>query len=149
MSLYKKLKDKMTDLRKAGKNELEKTVLSVVIGETDTLSARTNKEVTNDQIEKIIDKIIESNKEIIKLSSNEELKQKHQKEIDFLDTLKDNTRSLTVHEITELCIKILSDIKASRNDGEATGKAIKFLKLHGFKFSSTDVVKAISSLRKE
>lgn len=146
--LYESLRVKLTELRKANK-PLEKSVLSVVIGDADTLGAKNNTTPTDDQVEKIIRKVIESNQETITAlgCKNDEMRLTLTKENEYLSTLLPKT--LSVEEISNYLEPVFNEIKIAKADGAATGIASKYLKGLNIKALGGEVAKAVQKIRSQ
>ena len=97
---------------------------------------------------KVIKKMILSNNEVIKyLDSNDSRLSDLLWENAYLEEIM--PRSLNIEEIKELVIEVMGDIKIAKNDGQATGIAVKFIKSKtGTPFAGEDVVEVIKEIRK-
>lgn len=124
--LIQKIKDQLLDARKS-RNELVKNVLSVVLGDIQSQESRPGqKELTDQQIEKIIQKLIKANMETmeasIKLGSDcEKLNSENKILKDLLP------RACTREEIVAFLNDHKEIIKSASSDGQATGVTIKLL----------------------
>jgi uncharacterized protein YqeY len=145
------LRSKLTESRKLGK-KLELSMLSLVLGEVDTIEGR-GKKVSNEEVEKIIRKIIVSNTETMNLMREKggitgsfDLPAENA----FLNTLLPKT--LTKEEIKHLLTNKMETnkmemIKSAKSDGQATGIAMKILKEGNHKVLGEDVAGAVKEMR--
>jgi uncharacterized protein YqeY len=145
MDLQAKLQDAMKS-----KDDLARDLLRVIMGEASTRRARTGKEPADDDIHKIIRAMIASNNE-----TRHELEKRGQTAHDAYDRLaRENTyletllpRTLDQAAIAKELEAIAAELKAARNDGQATGLAVKHLKQKGLAVQGEDVAAAVKRLR--
>jgi hypothetical protein len=143
------LKQRLVECRKAGRT-VEMGVLQVVLGDASMIEARTGKKASDEEIEKLIRKTMLGNQETLSL-----LQQKGQTSGDnvtkwtaenvFLQTLLPQT--LTVDEIVAQLAEVADAVKAAKNDGQATGTAMKHLKSKNLRVLGEDVALAVRKLR--
>jgi uncharacterized protein YqeY len=143
------LQAKLQEAIKA-RNDLAKEVLRVVLGEVSTLQARTGKEAGDAEIHGIMRKLMTSNNE-----TRKELEQRGQtahqayerlgRENAYLETLLPKT--LDQAAIQKELQGIAAELKAAKNDGQATGLAMKHLKQKGLSVQGEDVAAAVKQLR--
>jgi uncharacterized protein YqeY len=143
------LRTKLQDAIKAG-DDLARDMLRVIMGETSTRKARTGKEPGDDEVFAIIRSMIAHNKE-----TRHELEQRGQtgheayerlgRENTYLETLLPRTldRDAILRELAPLA----AELKAAKNDGQATGLAMKHLKQKGAAVLGEDVAAAVKQLR--
>src|SRR5262249_34692815 len=127
------LQAKLQEAMKA-RNELAKNVLRVVMGEVSTRKARTGKEPADTEVHAIIRSIISNNNE-----TRKELEQRGQtsheayprlgQENGYLETLLPKT--LDQAAIQKELQPIAAELRSAKNDGQATGLAMKHLKQKG------------------
>lgn len=149
MSMLETLKQRLVECRKAGRT-VEMGVLQVVLGDASMIEARTGKKASDEEIEKLIRKTMLGNQETLSL-----LQQKGQTSGDnvtkwtaenvFLQTLLPQT--LTVDEIVAQLAEVADAVKAAKNDGQATGTAMKHLKSKNLRVLGEDVALAVRKLR--
>lgn len=137
--LYDILKNKLTEVRRANLT-VEKNVLSVVLGDCDTYKAR-HGSITDEQVEKIIRKLIENNQDSLTKRADCALEQENA----FLKTIL--PKSLSKEEIRVSLNEIIDSIKEAKSTGMATGIAMKFLKSKDLKASGTDVSSLVEEIR--
>ena len=149
MKLVQKIEEKLLEARKS-KNELAKNILSVALGDIQTQEARAGqKEMVDQQAEKIVQKIIKSNNETMEAAAKSGLQEVLKKlgtENEILIALlpKDCNRE----ELAVFLNGHRVDIKAAKSDGQATGVAMKLLSsLEGSKDGKVvaDIVKEMRS----
>jgi uncharacterized protein YqeY len=149
MSLHQTLKGKLLECRKAGK-ALELTILQVVLGDASTLEARSGRPPSDDEVEKLIRKTMLGNQETLGLleKQGQAGSANHVKltaENAYLATLLPQT--LSADEIRAALAEVLDGIKSARNEGQATGVAMKHLKGRGLKVLGEDVATAVRQIR--
>jgi uncharacterized protein YqeY len=145
MSLIDTLRTKLTEARRS-KAEVQRSVLTVVLGEVSTFEARSGKPPGDEEVEKMIRKVILGNTETLGLlekrgESNPTLRQENA----FLESLLPKT--LTVAEVKEHLAEVLPAIRSAKNDGQATGAAMKHLKGKDLKVLGETVAAAVKELR--
>jgi uncharacterized protein YqeY len=140
------LKEKLTEARKAG-NKTQMSLLQVILGEVSTQQARSGKGLTDEQVEGVIRGLVTKNDESLALIAGKGMAQEPQlrEENVFLNSLLPTV--LTVDEIKTALADLTEQIKSAKNDGMATGLAMKFLKPKGLKVLGDDVKKAVEQLR--
>ncbi len=145
MSLAKEVKKSMFAAMKAKKN-LEKEVLRTVMGEVTMAAARAEvDEISDEEVQTILRKLIKSNREAIEAQSDAERKQELESEIAVVE--KFLPRSLGVDEIKEALAPVIEELKAAPNQGPAMGIAMKTLKAAGHSAEAKDVAQAVGALR--
>lgn len=148
MSLMETLRQKLTESRKAGR-PVELSVLQVVLGEATMVEARSGKPPTDEEVEKIVRKTIVGNQETMALMEQKGLvNDAHARlaaENAFLQTLMPQT--LSVADIVAALADVADGVRAAKNDGQATGVAMKHLKGKGLKVLGDDVSAAVRQLR--
>lgn len=132
------------DLKSAmiAKDEIRKSILRVLIGEVDTFEAR-GKSASQDVVNNIINKLISSNEEIIKVKPSDILV----KENDILKAYL--PKYLTEDEIEKFFVdqNETATIKNAENDGKAMGLAMKIVKSHNLSVLSEEVKKFVNKVR--
>ncbi len=149
MSMLETLRAKLTEARKAGHAQ-EMGTLQVILGDASTIEARSGKKASDEEIEKIIRKLVVGNTETIEL-----LKQKSMGELpDVARRTAENVfltsllpRTMSVDEIKTALAEVVEAIKAAKNDGQATGVAMKHIKSKNLKVQGEDVSAAVRILR--
>lgn len=146
MSLESRIKSQLTSAMKERK-EVEKNVLRVVLGDTSTLASRSGKALTDDEVAKVIRKVVQSNEETMGYMKPEmdNFKKLHQENVILKDLL---PKTLTQEEIQAELNNMLEEIKVSKNDGQATGICMKYLKTKGVNVLGDDVKAVVANIRK-
>jgi len=132
------------------KYDLARDLLRVIMGEVSVRKARTGKDPADDEIHKIIRAMIASNTE-----TRQELEKRGQtthqsyerlaRENAYLDTLLPKT--LEQAAIARELEAIGGDLKSAKNDGQATGMAVKHLKQKGLAVQGEDVAAVVKQMR--
>lgn len=122
------------------KNEVKKNILRVVLGEVSTLESRSEEKLTEEQISKVIRKIIQANEETLRYGASEKLESENK----ILNSLLPKT--LCVSEIRQELVGI-PEIKEAKSEGQAVGIAIKYLKGKQLTVLGEDVKSVVLELR--
>jgi uncharacterized protein YqeY len=143
------LQAKLHEAMKA-RNDLARNLLRVIMGEVSTRKARTGKEPVDAEVHAIIRSIIANNNE-----TRKELEQRGQttheayarlaQENGYLETLLPKT--LDPAAIQKELLGIAAELKGAKNDGQATGLAMKHLKQKGLAVLGEDVAVAVKQVR--
>jgi uncharacterized protein YqeY len=149
MSLLETLRGKLTECRKAGK-PVEMGVLQVVLGDASMVEARTGKKASDEEVEKLICKTMLGNQETLAI-----LEQKGMAGSDnFAKLTAENVylsallpKTLSADEIVTHLADVADAVKGAKNDGQATGVAMKHLKGKQLKVLGDDVARAVKKMR--
>jgi uncharacterized protein YqeY len=143
------LQAKLQEAMKA-KDDLARNLLRVILGEVSTRRARTGKEPGDEEVHAIIRKLIAGNQE-----TRKELEQRGQtaheayerlaRENAYLETLLPKT--LDQAAVRKELEPIAAELRGAKNDGQATGLAMKHLKQKGLAVLGEDVAAAVKQLR--
>lgn len=149
MSLLETLKARLTTCRKAGAT-VEMGVLQVVLGDASMVEARTGKKASDDEVEKLIRKTMLGNQETLGLMQQRSMtaSENYAKlvtENALLQSLLPQT--LSVAEIVGHLAEVGDAVKSAKNDGQATGVAMKHLKGKSLRVLGEDVTQAVKQLR--
>jgi uncharacterized protein YqeY len=142
--LKDEVKRRMIAAMKTG-DTVEKEILRVLRGELDTAQSRQDTELSDEESEKIVRKLVKSNEETLSLSTDGEQKQTLTREISILQSLLPKLPSLD--EIVTQLAAVTDQIRAAGNDGQATGVAMKHLKGAGVATDGKTVAAAVKSIR--
>lgn len=123
MSLVEKLQAKLLEARKSH-DDVAKNVLSVALGDIQTQGARQKGDLTDQQGEKVVQKLIKSNQETMAVA-DETRRAILQREVDILTALL--PQACSREQITAHLSTVVADLKAAKSDGQATGVAMKAL----------------------
>lgn len=150
MSILKNVKEALMQAR-VGKHDVAKSILSVIVGEVETLqfSKGQKGEITDQQIIKIINGAIASNEECMKqakLHDIDTFKFEMENEIlkEFLPKMWDKA---TIEEVLVKNESVLKEITETKNPGQAIGVAVKFLKSQNAPVNGADVAEVVRVLR--
>lgn len=121
------------------KDEITKNILRVVIGEIDTLNGR-GKQVDDEQIHKILRKLVLSNEETI-AAMTKTLVQENNILNEFLPKLLDKK------EILNHLLAFIEQIKLAKNDGLAIGIAMGVFKKINLPVDGKDVSDVVTKIR--
>lgn len=145
MELQAKLQEAMKS-----RNDLARDLLRIILGEVSTRRARTGKEPADAEVHAIIRSMLANNNE-----TRKELEQRGQtthegyerlaRENVYLETLLPKT--LDQAAILKALAPIAADLQGAKNDGQATGLAMKHLKQQGLAVLGEDVSAAVKQLR--
>jgi uncharacterized protein len=149
MTLLETLKEKLTECRRAGKS-VEMGVLQVVLGDASTAEARSGQKPTDEEVEELIRKTLLGNQETLTI-----LEQKGMTSAENYAKLKTESAllqellppSLSVEEIMAVLDDVADAIKAAKNDGQATGIAMKHVKSLKLRAQGDDVSAAVKKIR--
>jgi len=146
VSLRQELRSKLTVAMKT-KDERAKSLLRLVIGEVDTTDARQGRCADEAQdaqrIAGAIKKIMEGNAETIRQIGTLLDPRTHQlmEENAYLKGLLPPT--LSEEELRAVLAEVVENIKSSKNEGQATGVAMKHLKVKGVTNADSGMVIAL------
>ena len=127
------------------KDTQKRDLLKVLLGEFQTASSRSGDELTDDQAQKIVRKMVKSNQEMIELSTRPEAVEQAKAELVLLESLLPKT--LGIDEIVAALEPVKDAVQAAGNDGQATGVAMKHLKSNGAVVEGKDVGQAVKQMR--
>jgi uncharacterized protein YqeY len=149
MSMVETLKQKLTACRRAGQS-VEMGVLQVVLGEASMIEARTGKPASDGDVEKVVRKTMLGNQETLAILQQKGMAAGE----NFAKLTTENTllqsllpQTLSAEEIVASLGEVADSIKAAKNDGQATGAAMKHLKSKGLPVLGDDVARAVKQLR--
>ena len=151
--LIDELRSQMVSALKSG-DEIKKNILRVVLGDFSTIEARNNGNPTKvsqeDSVRKIVKKLIEGNIETLKYCSpSSDAFSKLTTENTILSALLPKTLSKEDirRQINFSSTMILSEVKAAKNDGHATGILIKWFK--GASVNGSDIAEIAKEIRSD
>jgi uncharacterized protein len=145
MSLKETVRGKFEHAKRIGDHEV-KNLLSVILGDISTAEARTGKEASDSDVEKLLRKLVESNTETIaQLTSHHRADAPQiavlEREIGVLKAILPAT--LDADAIGVALEAVRADIMNAKNDGQATGVAMKHLKSLSLSVQGQDVSAAV------
>lgn len=138
MSLLETIRIHVTLALKAGPDqEVKKTILRQVVSESQRLNVS-----SDDDICKIIRKLVEGNDEALRLGGpNSRLVLESEILRNYLP------RTLSVQEVKGSLRAVAEGIKAAKSDGQAIGVAMKHFKVLGSSVNSKDVSSVVTEIR--
>ena len=154
MSLLQTLKEAMVQAR-VRKDDVAKSVLSVVVGEAETLQFAKGQrgEVTDQQVIKVIQNVIKGNQEAIQQAeahhatdSVPRLMMENKILEGYLPQMWERAQ---IENVLHGDNDTLEKVRQAANSGQATGIAMKFLKSQGSPVAGQDVAAVVKALRGE
>jgi uncharacterized protein YqeY len=144
MDLQLKLREAMK-----AKDDMARDLLRVVLGEV-TRRGQTSKDASDDEVFAIIRKVIagntETRKELEKRGrTTEDTYQRLARENAYLESLLPAV--LDRASIRKELEPVAADLKAAKNDGQATGVAMKHLRQKGLAVQGEEVAAAVKEIR--
>ena len=138
------LKKRITQAMK-DRDDVAKNVLRLALGEIQTAEARTSRKMTEEEAVASVRKLVKSNEETLGLTAEGPQATMLRTEIELLASLLPKT--MGVDDIVATLAQHAEAIKAAKNDGQATGVAMKHLKSTGVSASGNDVTAAVKRIR--
>ncbi|MBI2390324.1 MAG: GatB/YqeY domain-containing protein [Deltaproteobacteria bacterium] len=127
------------------RDDVARDVLRLAFGEIQTAEARSSRSLSDEEATAIVKKLVKSNEETLALASSGERADVLRREIAVLSALLPKT--MTVEQLVEALGSQTEAIRAAKNDGQATGVAMKHLKSVGGVFEGKDVGEAVRKIR--
>ncbi len=127
------------------KDEAARDVLRVALGEAQKLEANAQRSLADGEVAAVLRKLVKSNEETIAMAPDAPQVPTLRQEIEVLASLLPKT--LSVAEIAAALAPVKEAIVAAKNDGQATGVAMKHMKSTGATFEGNDVAAAVKQLR--
>jgi uncharacterized protein len=138
------IKAQMFQSMKAG-DVVGKEILRVAVGEITTEAARPGRKGSDEEAQAILRKLIKSNEETLAVEVDAEKRSILEREREVLAAFL--PRALSLEEIVERLSVVAEAVRAAANEGQATGVAMKELKMRGLVVPGKDVGAAVRSLR--
>jgi uncharacterized protein YqeY len=127
------------------RREVEKTILRLALGEVQTEEARRGSTLSDDEVEKILRKLVKSNTETIGMTEDAARKAELQEELVILESILPKT--MGADEVVAALAPVADAIKGAAGDGPATGIAMKHLKSTGATVDGKTVSEAVRKMR--
>jgi uncharacterized protein YqeY len=147
MSLVEELRAKLKEAMRGGA-EGPKGILRVVLGEVSTLEGRQGK-VSDEEVRNLVKKMIASNNEVIGITSRDPARAAQTATLEgenrYLLTLLPGL--LTGEALRQKIEPLAEQIRAAKNEGQATGVVIRALKQEGADFLGDEVKRLVAELR--
>ena len=127
------------------KDALATSILRLALGEIQTLEARSNRAATDDEAAAVVRKLVKSNEETLAVAEAPEQRATLERELAILRSVL--PAALDVDQIVAALASVEGALKQAKNDGQATGIAMKHLKAAGASVSGNDVTAAVKRIR--
>jgi len=127
------------------KDALATSILRLALGEIQTLEARSNRAATDDEAAAVVRKLVKSNEETLAVAEAPEQRATLERELAILRSVL--PAALDVDQIVAALAGVADALKQAKNDGQATGIAMKHLKATGASVSGNDVTAAVKRIR--
>jgi uncharacterized protein YqeY len=144
MTIVDEIKGRMTEAMRS-KDEVAKNIYRLAYSEMQLASARSGKDVSDDEANAILKKLVKSNEETLAVATEAAQREALAREIALLTAMLPKT--LGVPEIVTALAAVTDAIKAAGNDGQATGVAMKHLKSTGASVDGKTVAAAVKQIR--
>jgi uncharacterized protein YqeY len=138
------IKKQITAAMKSG-DTVARDVLRLALSEIQAAEARKNAPPTDEEAAAALRKLIKSNEETLALAGEGERAATLRREIEVLSSLL--PKQLSVDDVVTALASQHEAIKAAKNNGQATGIAMKHLKSTGASVSGNDVAAAVKKIR--
>jgi hypothetical protein len=122
--------------------ENQKNVLKVVLGEIELQESRNGKQLTDDDCYRVIRKTLQGVEEMLTYKPNDP---KFEAEKATLKGLL--PKEFAAEDLQAVLSSKIDEIKAAKNDGQATGIAMKFLKERNISVDGNAVKKVVMEIR--
>jgi uncharacterized protein YqeY len=142
--LLDEIKARMFKAMKSGAT-VEKEILRVAVGEITTEAARPGRQGSDDEAAAILRKLIKSNDETLSSATDDAQRSTLAQENEVLASFL--PKNLTLEQILAALAPVVAQIKSAGSDGQATGIAMKQLKLGQAVVTGKDVAIAVKQLR--
>jgi uncharacterized protein len=126
-------------------DSVARDVLRLALGEIQTAEARKNASLSDEEAAAALRKLVKSNEETLALTGEGGQASALKREIEVLAALL--PKQLSVDEIVAALAPQHDAIKAAKNDGQATGVAMKHLKASGATVTGNEVAAAVKTIR--
>lgn len=126
------------------RNDTVKNVLKVVLGDVDTQEARNKKELNDDEVCKIVKKVLQGIEEMLKYKVGDN--KLEEEKVTLTQLLPKQLDSSDIFALLKLANKF-EELKNAKSDGQATGIAMKFLKEGKQLVDGTEVALVVKEIR--
>jgi len=144
MAIVDDLRARMTEVMR-GKDDVAKNIYRLAYSEMQLASARSGKDVKDDEAIAILKKLVKSNEETLAVATDAAQKEALAREIALLSAMLPKT--LGVPEVVAALAPVAEAIRGAANDGQATGVAMKHLKSTGASVDGKTVAAAVKQVR--
>lgn len=142
--LIDEIKRRMFAAMKAGKI-VEKEILRVATGEITTAAARTGESLSDEAVQGLLRKLSKTNEETLAATTDPTRRAELEEELAVLRSLLPAT--LDPGAILAALAPVAAELREAKNDGQATGIAMKHLKASGAVVDGKAVAAAVAQLR--
>jgi len=142
--LTDQMRERLKQAMRSG-DAVEKNVLRVALGEIQSEETRSGKSLGEEAVGALLRKLVKSNQDTLAAGPNEERRKILEREVEILTELL--PRTLSAEEIQAALEPVKEAVLAAKNDGQATGVAMKHLKSSGASVTGQDVAQAVKALR--
>lgn len=144
MSLTAEIKKRMFAAMKAG-DVVDKEILRVAMGEITMGAARAERDLSDEEVQQLLKKLVKSNREALAASTDAAQKAELERELvvlsDFLP------KALGVDELVAALLPVAGAIRSAPQSGPAIGVAMKQLKQAGLSADAPIVAEAVAKMR--
>jgi uncharacterized protein YqeY len=144
--LTQTLKAAATEAMKS-KDTVTTTVVRVALGEIQTAEARANRALTDEEAQAILRKLVKSNEETLASLGTEASEARSTLERENAILIGFLPAALSPEQLAGHLAPVAEAIKAAKNDGQATGIAMKHLKASGVSATGNEVGAAVRRMR--
>lgn len=144
MAIVDDLKARMNEVLRS-KDEVAKNIYRLAYSEMQLASARSGKDVSDDEAIAILKKLVKSNEDTLAVATDARQQEALAREIALLAAMLPKT--LGVPEIVAALGPVADAIRAAGNDGQATGVAMKHLKSTGASVDGKTAAAAVKQIR--
>lgn len=137
------LKKRIAESVKQG-DTVARDVLRLALGEIQTAEARKNAQLSDEEAAAALRKLVKSNEETMALSQGDAASTL-KREIEVLSSLL--PKQMSADDVIAALASQVDAIKAAKNDGQATGVAMKHLKSTGASVTGDVVAAAVKKIR--
>lgn len=127
------------------RDEVAKSAYRVALGEVQSKATTKGRDLTDDEVVAILRKLIKSNEECLAAGPDEARQAVYERENALLADLLPKT--LSVEEIQAALEPVKDAVLGAKNDGQATGVAMKHLKSTGAAVTGQEVARAVRDMR--
>lgn len=144
MAIVDDLKARMNEVLRS-KDDVAKNIYRLAYSEMQLASARSGKDVGDDEAIAILKKLVKSNEDTLAVATDAQQQEALRREIALLAAMLPKT--LGVPEIVAALGPVADAIRAAGNDGQATGVAMKYLKSTGAAVDGKTASAAVKQIR--
>ncbi len=144
MAIVDDLKTRMNESMRR-EDEVAKNIYRLAYSEMQLASARSGKDVGDDEAIAILKKLVKANEDTLAVATDPQQREALAREIALLAAMLPKT--LGIAELVAALAPVADAIKAAGNDGQATGVAMKHLKSTGASVDGKTAAAAVKQIR--